>query len=101
MLLAEQGFQVITFDTPGAYRSSRPIRCDMAEMLESAIEALGSHPVPVFRECRRSQHGRAVRLRLCDRIPWICGTAGVDLRMLRFPGRLPLEHPAQLASLAA
>ncbi|HEX6306056.1 MAG TPA: alpha/beta hydrolase [Anaerolineales bacterium] len=32
--------QVITFDPPGSYRSSRPARLDMAEMLQGAQETL-------------------------------------------------------------
>ena len=39
-LLAGLERQVITFDPPGAYRSTRPMRCDMAEMLACAGEAL-------------------------------------------------------------
>jgi proline iminopeptidase len=39
-LLAGLGRQVITFDPPGAYRSTRAMRCDMAEMLACAEEAL-------------------------------------------------------------
>lgn len=39
-LLAGLGYQVITFDPPGAYRSTRPMRCDMDEMLDCAAEAL-------------------------------------------------------------
>lgn len=38
--LAELGHRVITFDPPGAYRSTRPMRGDMAEMLGCAVEAL-------------------------------------------------------------
>lgn len=39
-LLAGLGRQVITFDPPGAFRSTRPARVDMPEMLESAEETL-------------------------------------------------------------
>jgi proline iminopeptidase len=39
-LLAGRGRQVITFDPPGAYRSTRAMRCDMAEMLACAQAAL-------------------------------------------------------------
>jgi pimeloyl-ACP methyl ester carboxylesterase len=39
-LLAGLGYQVITFDPPGAYRSTRRMTCDMAEMLSCASEAL-------------------------------------------------------------
>jgi proline iminopeptidase len=39
-LMAGIGRRVITFDPPGAYRSSRPARFDMAEMLECAQLAL-------------------------------------------------------------
>lgn len=39
-LLAGLGRQVITFDPSGAYRSTRAMRCDMAEMLACAEEAL-------------------------------------------------------------
>lgn len=34
------GRQVVTFDPPGAYRSTRPMRCDVTEMLDSAEESL-------------------------------------------------------------
>lgn len=39
-LLAELGYQVITFDPPGAYLSTRTMRGDMAEMLACATEIL-------------------------------------------------------------
>lgn len=39
-LLAGLGRRVVTFDPPGAYRSTRPPRVDMAEMLDCAIESL-------------------------------------------------------------
>jgi proline iminopeptidase len=39
-LLAGLGREVVTFDPPGAYRSTRAMRCDMAEMLACAEEAL-------------------------------------------------------------
>ena len=39
-LLAGLDRQVITFDPPGAYRSTRAMRCDIAEMLSCAEEAL-------------------------------------------------------------
>lgn len=39
-LLAGLGRRAITFDPPGAYRSTRAMRCDMAEMLACAQEAL-------------------------------------------------------------
>ncbi|MCO5244501.1 MAG: alpha/beta hydrolase [Anaerolineae bacterium] len=45
-LLAGLGRQVITFDPPGAFRSARPMRCDLAEMLDCAVEALQVHGVP-------------------------------------------------------
>jgi pimeloyl-ACP methyl ester carboxylesterase len=38
--LVGAGFSVVSFDPPGAYRSSRPLRGDMAEMLECSVEAL-------------------------------------------------------------
>jgi len=39
-LLAGAGFSVVSFDPPGAYRSTRPMRGDMAEMLDCCAEAL-------------------------------------------------------------
>lgn len=39
-LLAGLGYQVISFDPPGAYRSTRPMQCDIDEMLDCAAEAL-------------------------------------------------------------
>jgi hypothetical protein len=39
-LLAGLGRRVITFDPPGAYRSTRSMRGDMAEMIACATEAL-------------------------------------------------------------
>lgn len=39
-LLVGAGFAVVSFDPPGAYRSSRPMRGDMAEMLGCCGEAL-------------------------------------------------------------
>jgi len=39
-LLAGLGRKAITFDPPGAYRSTRPMSCEMAEMLDSAAESL-------------------------------------------------------------
>ncbi len=39
-LLVGLGHRVITFDPPGAYRSTRPMQGDMAEMLACAQEAL-------------------------------------------------------------
>jgi proline iminopeptidase len=39
-LLVGAGFAVVSFDPPGAYRSSRPSRGDMAEMLGCCGEAL-------------------------------------------------------------
>ncbi|MCA9871421.1 MAG: alpha/beta hydrolase [Caldilineae bacterium] len=44
-LLAGLGRQVITFDPPSAFRSTRPMRCDLAEMLDCAAEALQVHRV--------------------------------------------------------
>jgi len=41
-LLAGAGFSVVSFDPPGAYRSERPMRGDMAEMLDCCTEALNS-----------------------------------------------------------
>ena len=38
--LVGAGFSVVSFDPPGAYRSARPLRGDMAEMLECSVEAL-------------------------------------------------------------
>ena len=38
--LVGAGFSVVSFDPPGASRSSRPLRGDMAEMLECSAEAL-------------------------------------------------------------
>ena len=46
-LLAGLGRKAITFDPPGAYRSTRPMNCEMAEMLDSAAESLavaGANP---------------------------------------------------------
>lgn len=40
------GPKVVTFDPPGAYRSSRPMRCDLAEMLECAQEGLAVAGIP-------------------------------------------------------
>jgi proline iminopeptidase len=39
-LLVGAGYTVVSFDPPGAYRSSRPMRGDMAEMLGCCGEAL-------------------------------------------------------------
>jgi proline iminopeptidase len=39
-LLVAAGFTVVSFDPPGAFRSSRPMRGDMAEMLDCCAEAL-------------------------------------------------------------
>lgn len=39
-MLVELGRSIVTFDPPGAYRSTRPMRCDMAEMVECAVAAL-------------------------------------------------------------
>jgi pimeloyl-ACP methyl ester carboxylesterase len=39
-MLVELGRSIVTFDPPGAYRSTRPMRCDMAEMVDCAVEAL-------------------------------------------------------------
>lgn len=39
-LLMGMGREVVTFDPPGAYRSTRAARCDMTEMLGCAAEAL-------------------------------------------------------------
>lgn len=39
-LLVKLGRRVITFDPPGMFRSTRPARVDMPEMLECALEAL-------------------------------------------------------------
>jgi proline iminopeptidase len=39
-VLVELGRSVVTFDPPGAYRSTRPMRCDMAEMIDCSVEAL-------------------------------------------------------------
>jgi proline iminopeptidase len=44
-LVAGLGYLVITFDPPGAYRSTRPMRCDMTEMLACAAEALETSQV--------------------------------------------------------
>ena len=38
--LVSLGYQVITFDPPGAYASDRPMSGNMAEMLDCAVEAL-------------------------------------------------------------
>lgn len=50
-LLVGLGFQVLSFDPPGAFRSARPARIDMPEMLESACQTLqefcGPEPVDV------------------------------------------------------
>jgi proline iminopeptidase len=45
-LLAGMGRRVVTFDPPGAYRSSRPMRCDLTEMLACAEESLTVAGVP-------------------------------------------------------
>jgi proline iminopeptidase len=42
-VLVELGRSVVTFDPPGAYRSTRPMRCDMAEMVDCAVEAPRVH----------------------------------------------------------
>ena len=51
-LLLRLGRSVVTFDPPGAFRSARPARVDLPEMLECAAEALAlcrvSGPVDVF-----------------------------------------------------
>lgn len=51
-LMAELGRRVITFDPPGAYRSTRPMRGNMAEMLDCAEETLNlcgvAEPVDVM-----------------------------------------------------
>jgi proline iminopeptidase len=56
-LLAEQGDTVITFDPPDAFRSTRPARVDLAEMLGCAVEALAAcgvdGPVSPRRGARR------------------------------------------------
>lgn len=39
-VLVGAGFAVVSFDPPGAYRSSRPMRGDMPEMLDCCAEAL-------------------------------------------------------------
>ncbi|MCB0207465.1 MAG: alpha/beta fold hydrolase, partial [Anaerolineae bacterium] len=44
-LLAGLGRHVITCDPPSACRSTRPMRCDLAEMLDCAAEALQVHRV--------------------------------------------------------
>ena len=44
--LAGAGRRVITFDPPGAYRSTRPATVDMQEMLDCAEEALQACEVP-------------------------------------------------------
>lgn len=41
-LLAALGREVITFDPPGAFRSTRPARVDMTEILGCAAEALAA-----------------------------------------------------------
>ena len=45
------GRSIVTFDPPGAYLSTRPMRCDMPEMIECAAEAVKvagvSQPVDV------------------------------------------------------
>lgn len=43
-LLAGLGYRVITFDPPGAYRSTRSMKGDMAEMLSCAVEACQAVP---------------------------------------------------------
>jgi proline iminopeptidase len=44
-LLVSLGRRVVTFDPPGAYRSTRPARVDMPEMLACAHEALAARAV--------------------------------------------------------
>lgn len=39
-ILQEMGRRVISFDPPGAYRSTRPARVDLPEMLSCAQEAI-------------------------------------------------------------
>lgn len=39
-ILVGAGFSVVSFDPPGAFRSTRPIRGDMTEMLDCCAEAL-------------------------------------------------------------
>lgn len=46
-VLVAAGFAVVSFDPPGAYRSTRPMTGDMAEMTDCCVEALevaGVHP---------------------------------------------------------
>lgn len=51
-LLVDNGYQVTTFDPPGQYRSTRPSRVGLDEMVDCAVEALDSmgltSPVPVL-----------------------------------------------------
>ena len=45
-LAAGCGFQVSTFDPPGQYRSTRPARVSLDEMVDCAIETLGTLALP-------------------------------------------------------
>jgi len=47
VFLVGLGFQVISFDPPGAYSSDRPMQADMVEMLDCAVEALEAMQINV------------------------------------------------------
>ena len=44
-ILAGLPRQVLTFDPPGAYRSTRPSRADLPEILDCALETLNAGPI--------------------------------------------------------
>lgn len=82
-LLAGLGFQVITFDPPGAYRSTRSMQCNMAEMLNCAAEALEVSEVqPPLRVVGHSMGGLCAlalsieRLDLVERLTLIGACSG-------------------------
>lgn len=71
-ILHEMGRRVISFDPPGAYRSTRPARVDLSEMLDCACEALDasgvSGPIDVIGHSMSSLCSLALALEHPDRV---------------------------------
>jgi pimeloyl-ACP methyl ester carboxylesterase len=75
-LLVQAGYRVISFDPPGAFRSTRRPAVSMAEMIECCVEALGVAGL--------------------DGPVHVCGHSMASVCALGFA----LEHPAVVRSLA-
>jgi pimeloyl-ACP methyl ester carboxylesterase len=99
--LVPLGRHVITFDPPGAGRSTRPLRLGMAEMLDCAEEALAICGVPGAVDVFGHSQGALAALAFAIERPWrvrrliLVGAAAGGPSYLQAPGAIwNHSHPA-------